>query len=117
MTEKRIYRRTPIELAASYGIPDNLPSTQEATVVNISTDGFGFFSVDPIKADTDLILCIELDDGTNATLNVRTKWAKAIGDTGKFIIGVQISEPKSRDLERFEAFYHRLTRNNLKTIA
>ncbi len=117
MTERRIYTRTPIEMAASYGIPDDLPITEEATVVNISSDGFGFFSLNPISPETELILCVDLDDGEKATLLVRTKWAKAVGDTGRFIIGVQIIEAESADLERFLEFYAKLTKQHLRKVA
>lgn len=112
MQNKRAYQRSPIELAASFGIEEDLPYTQEATVVNISSGGFGFFTHEPIKPGKNILLCVDLENGEQTTIKVNSVWCKAVGDSGRFIVGVKIAESRGRDLERFLEFYTALVKGN-----
>ncbi|MBP9853303.1 MAG: PilZ domain-containing protein [Candidatus Omnitrophica bacterium] len=112
MDNKRINQRSPIEMAASFGIPEDLPYTQEATIVNVSSGGFGFFTHEPIKAGKDILLCVDLGDDTLATIKVKSAWCKAVGDSGRFMVGVQILEGEGPDYERFLEFYTSLIKSN-----
>lgn len=117
MQNKRVYQRSPIELAASFGIPEELPYTQEATVVNISSGGFGFFTHEPIKPGRNILLCVDLENGAHSTIKVRSVWCKAVGDSGRFMAGVQIIETDGPDFERFLDFYTSLVKSNSREAA
>lgn len=117
MQERRIYQRSPIELAASYGIDDDLPETQEATVINISSGGFCFYSKKPISEGSELYLSVDLDNHEQATIKVRVAWDKRVGDTGNYMIGVQVTEAEGVDFDKFIEFYAKLVKENSQEVS
>lgn len=105
MSDKRVYQRSPVELAASYGVPEAQEISESATVVNISGGGFCIESDKIVKAGTDIDLKVELENNEEVTIKVRSAWAKKVGDTGKYMIGVQITEADGPEFEKFLSFY------------
>ena len=105
MRERRIYQRTPVELAASFGMPEAEDFAKSNTVVNISQGGFCIESDKMLRIGTNIKLTVHLERKDNVTVNVRTVWNKKIGDTGKYKVGVQITNSEGPDFERFLNFY------------
>ncbi|MBZ0167454.1 MAG: PilZ domain-containing protein [Candidatus Omnitrophica bacterium] len=110
--DRRVNPRLAFEMEASFAAATELPRTLEATVVNISVGGFGFFTHEPVKSGRELLLCVELDQGEPATLCVQSVWCKAVGDQGRFLIGVRLLESGGADLERFLDFYTKLVKSS-----
>lgn len=104
MSEKRIYERSPIELAASYGIPEAVDLNEAARVVNISEGGFCFLSSKKIPSGEKFDLCVELDDNESVTLEVKAVWNKKMDR--KYMIGVKILNSTGADYEKFLSFYN-----------
>lgn len=102
--EKRIYQRSPIELAASYGIPEDDVS-ESATVINISQGGFCISSPHEIKPGKKLTLDVELESSEHVTVNVESVWAKRVGDTGNYQIGVRVTNSEGDEFDKFLDFY------------
>ncbi|MCA9393120.1 MAG: PilZ domain-containing protein [Candidatus Omnitrophica bacterium] len=109
--DRRINPRLAIEMEASFGISGEFPHTMEATVVNISAGGFGFFTHEPVKPGREILLCVDLHAGVPATMHVESVWCKAVGDVGRFLIGVRLTETGGQDLERFLDFYTKLVKS------
>lgn len=115
--DRRINPRLAIEMEASFGLSGEFPHTMEATVVNISAGGFGFFTHEPVKPGREMLLCVDLERGTPATMHVESVWCKAVGDLGRFLIGVRLQETGGRDLERFLDFYTKLVKSQSPVTA
>lgn len=115
--DRRVNPRLAIEMEASFGLPGEFPHTMEATIVNISAGGFGFFTHEPVKPGREMLLCVDLNNGAPATVHVETVWCKAVGDVGRFLIGVRLQETGGRDLERFLDFYTKLVKSQAKPSA
>ena len=106
MQERRNKTRSPIELAASYGIQeDYTKDSQRATIINISSGGFCFSSTYKHKIGDEILLAIELDKGDEVQLPVRIVWSKPVGDESRFLNGVQIIEAEGPEFEEFLNFY------------
>jgi len=105
VNEKRLYQRAPLELTAHFAIIGTQNLSYEATVINISAGGFCFQAKQEIPKDTDIELSITISDSKEVKIQVCSEWAKKIGDTGRYMIGVRIAEKTSTDLEAFLTFY------------
>jgi len=116
MNENREYKRTPVELAASFGIPDDDDSAIETTIINISAGGFCFSSTNDISKDSEINLAIELDNKETLKVTVRTIWSKRDEENDCFIIGVQIAESKGSDYEKFLHYYVEQVRQQKDTL-
>lgn len=111
MSDKRFSERTPIELAASYGMAEE-ESSETATVINISQEGFCFQTDQMLKAGSEVELSVDLEDDSNVTIPVRVAWNKKIGDTGIYMVGVQIIDASGKEFDRFLDFYNEQVKNN-----
>lgn len=105
MNEKRIYQRSAIELAASYGIPNEPQINREAKIRNISAGGFSFMSQEKLKVGKEIRLEVDLEQGEPLLIPVRVVWCNKDKETNNYSIGVQIIESKGNDSEKFIEFY------------
>ena len=103
MTNKREHERSPIELAASFGIPE-AQASERATVINISQGGFCFISRKKISVNSELRLSVEIDDGTTVDLDVICVWSRKGEEAGEYLHGVRITNIKGKDVGRFLDF-------------
>ena len=108
MLEKRLDKRSPIVLAASYGIGEDSRPEREAKINNISSSGFCFISDSRIKVGEQIQLAIDLDTTEEAIITVKVVWANKDEHTGKYTIGVQITEKEGPGFDRFIEFYNTL---------
>ena len=90
MAEKRQKRRSPIELAASYGIGEDLRPGREAKISNMSSGGFCFTSDDNLKVGEKIQLAVDLETAEDVLITVKVVWVKKSGHNEKYTIGVQI---------------------------
>lgn len=105
MKERRVYYRTTVELPAYLNIPQMEEISHQATVVNISAGGFCFYTQRSVPNGTVIELTIEVTKGKPMTISATTAWAKKIGDTGDYMIGVKIDETGGSDVEKFLTYY------------
>ena len=101
--EQRQSERSPIELAASYGIPEEIPETEEAKVQNISAGGFCIYSPKQIKNNQEFLLAVDLDHADQITVKVKSVWCQEEGE--QYRVGVQIIDEQTPDVNRFLEFY------------
>lgn len=107
MNEKRIHQRSAIELAASYGIPNEPQINYEAKIRNISAGGFSFTSREKLKAGKEIDLAVDLEQDKPAFIPVRVVWCTKDEASDKYSVGVQIIEGKGAEYEKFIEFYTR----------
>ena len=107
MTEKRVYIRSPIELAASFGIGDDPRPGRGAKISNISSGGFCFTSEIQLKVGQVVDLAVELDAAEDVIISVKVVWVKKTETKKKLTIGVQIIEKEGPGFERFIEFYQK----------
>ena len=112
MTEKRSYQRSPIELAASYGIPDDPRVTSAVKIKNISAGGFAFTSPEKLKIGKEIKLSVDLEEGEPLILKARVAWCKPNENTEDYHVGVQILETQGPAFERFQQFYSKTSRGS-----
>lgn len=105
MTEKRVYIRSSIELAASYGIGEDPRPEREAKINNISSGGFCFTSEIQLRVGQVINLAIDLDTTEEVIISVKVVWIKQAEADKKFVIGVKIIEKEDPGFERFIEFY------------
>ena len=106
MAEKRIEKRSPIELAASYGIEDDPRPEREAKINNMSSGGFCFASDNKLKVGERIQLAVDLDTVEEVVVNVKVVWVNKDQSGDKYIVGVQIEEKEGPGFERFIEFYN-----------
>ena len=106
MSEKRIEKRSPIELAASYGIGDDPRPQREAKIYNMSSGGFCFTSDSKLRVGEEIQLAVDLDTVDEIIVTVKVVWAVKNDDDKKYTIGVQISEKEGPGFDRFMEFYN-----------
>ena len=106
MAEKRIEKRSPIELAASYGIGDDPRPEREAKIYNMSSGGFCFISDSKLKIGQEIQLAVDLDTKDEIIVTVKAVWVKENDDSKKYTIGVQIIEKEGPGFDRFMEFYN-----------
>ena len=104
MVNRRAHERSPIELAASFGVPDDPRINKEAKIKDISTGGFSFQSTEKVKVGAKIDLAIDsLEE--NIRIAVKVMWVKPDPSTGLNAIGVQIIEKPGPHLDKFLDFY------------
>jgi len=106
MFEKRSNDRSPIELAASYGIGEDPRPEREAKINNISSGGLCLTSNSKMGVGEGVELVIELDSKTDITVYADVVWVKKIENKEKYTVGVQIIEKEGTDYERFLEMYN-----------
>lgn len=106
MAEKRQDRRSPIELAASYGIGEDPRPEREAKINNMSSGGFCFTSDSKLKVGERIQLAVDLDTKEDIIVMVKVVWVNKSDQNGKYIIGVQIEEKEGPGFDRFIEFYN-----------
>ncbi len=106
MVEKRQDKRSPIELAASYGIGEDPRPEREAKISNISSSGFCFTSDHKLRVGEKIHLVVDLDTTEDITMAVKVVWVNASSQSGRYMIGVQIDEKEGPGFERFTEFYN-----------
>jgi len=105
MFEKRVSQRSPIEMAASYGIGEDPRPEREAKINNVSSGGFCFTSDCSLKVGQNLQLAIDLDTVDEVVIMVKVVWMQPLTGEGKCTVGVQIVEKEGPDFDRFMEFY------------
>ncbi len=106
MAEKRQTKRSPIELAASYGIGEDPRPEREAKINNMSSGGFCFTSDSKLKVGERIQLAVDLDTIEDIIVMVKVVWVNISDQNGKYIIGVQIEEKEGPGFDRFIEFYN-----------
>lgn len=106
MVEKRTEKRSPIELAASYGIGDDPRPGREAKIYNVSSGGFCFTSDSKLKVGEKIQLAVDLDTIDGIIIAVKIIWVKKNDDNKKYTIGVQIIEKEGPGFDRFMEFFN-----------
>jgi len=105
MFEKRTNERSPIELAASYGIGEDPRPEREAKINNISSGGLCLTLNNKMGIGEKIELAIELDTKDDIVVYAKVAWINKNEENQKYIIGVQIIEKEGPDYERFIEFY------------
>jgi Tfp pilus assembly protein PilZ len=90
MSEKRGNKRSPVELAASFGVDAQALPSYEATVKNISQGGFCFQTKNQLRPDQILNLCVETDDKGRIQIDVKVVWVQSNVAKGESMVGVQL---------------------------
>jgi len=106
MFEKRMNNRSPIELAASYGIGEDPRPEREAKINNISSGGLGLTLNNKMKIGEKIELVIDLDTKDDVVVYAKVAWVNKNEHNQKYTIGVQILEKEGSDYERFLEFYN-----------
>jgi hypothetical protein len=106
MFEKRVNGRSPIELAASYGIGEDPRPDREAKINNISSGGFCLTLSNKMAIGEKIELAIDLDTKDDVIVYAKVVWVKKNERDQKYTIGVQIIEKEGSDYERFLEFYN-----------
>ena len=106
MVDKRIEKRPPIELAASYGIGDDPRPEREAKISNVSSRGFCLASDSKLRVGQEIQLVVALDTKDEVIITVKVVWVKKNDNNKKYMIGVQIIEKEGPGFDRFMEFYN-----------
>ncbi len=102
MTEKRQHERSPIELAASFGIP---PDERVSGVTrDVSVGGLCIISAKKLKVDEIIEISIELEDDQSASVEARVCWCEP-HENDTFRVGVQVQESDTPDYQKFRQIY------------
>ena|SRR3989338_10989024 len=107
--EKRSYERSPIELAASFGLPEE---EQSGKIVDISAGGFCIASASKFKKGAEIQIGIDLDVEEKIIVNAKVAWCNKNPEEELYRVGVQILPSRSPDFERFYQFYCDLMSQN-----
>lgn len=102
--DKRTLKRSPIELAASFGIPEESLALHNAQVKNISYGGFSFKSKERMPVGKKVQLVLELGAEKQAVLAVKVVWQNKDDGEDTYTIGVQIDNPSPEEYEKFAEF-------------
>jgi len=105
MFEKRTNERSPIELAASYGIGEDPRPDREAKINNISSGGLCLTLNNTMGIGENIELVIELDTKDHIVVYAKVAWVNKVEQSQKYRVGVQIVEKEGPDYERFFEFY------------
>ncbi|MBN1869761.1 MAG: PilZ domain-containing protein [Candidatus Omnitrophica bacterium] len=108
MFEKRSEKRSPIELAASYGMGDDPRPEREAKIFNMSSGGFCLTSDSKLKVGEEIQLAVDLDTTDEVMVSVKVIWVKKNDYNKQYTIGVQIVEKEGPEFDRFMDFYNGL---------
>ena len=107
MIEKRIEKRSPIQLAASFGIEEDPRPEREVKIKNVSSGGFCFSSDHKLRIGERLQLAVDLDTIEEVIITVKVAWVKKDKDKENYEIGVQIVEKEGPAFERFVEYYNK----------
>ncbi|MBI5416280.1 MAG: PilZ domain-containing protein [Candidatus Omnitrophica bacterium] len=105
--ERRTSRRSPIELAASFGIGEDPRPEREAKINDVSGGGFCFTSDHKLDKDEELQLAVDLDVLDQVVINVRVVWVEKITGAKGYRVGVRLIESDGPEFERFMEFYRK----------
>ena len=105
MFEKRTTGRSPIELAASYGIGEDPRPEREAKINNISSGGLCLTLAKSMAIGEQIELEIELDSRNDVVVYAKVAWVRKNEKDEKYTIGVQLIETEGKDYDRFLEFY------------
>ena len=111
MSEKRVSKRSPIELAASYGIGEDPRPEREVKINNISSGGLCLTLNNTMKIGEKIELVIDLDTKDDVIVYAQVAWVNKDEHNQKHIIGVQFIEKEGPDYERFLEFYTAFQQN------
>lgn len=89
MDEKRQYVRHPIELAASFGGPDDLV-LKEASVINASYGGFCFLAERKLRTGEEIRVAVETADSDVTEVMALVAWQRPADSAGQYETGVHI---------------------------
>jgi len=106
MFEKRTAQRSPIELAASYGIDEDPRPEREAKINNISSGGLCLTMNKKMAVGENIELAIELDTNDDVIVYAKVAWINKDDGDQHYTIGVQFVEKEGPDFERFLEFYN-----------
>jgi len=106
MDERRSSRRSPIELAASFGIGEDPRPEKEVKINDISAGGFCFNSENKLKVGQVISVAIDLSTSEQIVVNVVIVWVKEIAEAKQFRVGAQFLETEGPDFEKFLSFYN-----------
>jgi len=106
--ERRQFKRSPIELAASFGVSEDVLSIYEASLKNISGNGISFISDKHLNIGECIQLAITLDDKEQVVIDVDITWIDDKKAPKEYIYGVQVVKSDSSDFKRFLEFYNQL---------
>jgi len=106
MFEKRTNERSPIELAASYGIGEDPRPEREVKINNISSGGLCLTLNNKMGIGEKIELVIELDTKDDIFVYAKVAWINKDERTQKYKLGVQILEKEGPDYDRFLEFYN-----------
>jgi len=106
MFAKRSNDRSPIELAASYGIGEDPRPEREAKINNISSGGFCLTLNNKMAIGENIELAVDLDTKEDIVVYAKVVWVNKNERDQKYTVGVQIIEKKRPDYERFLDFYN-----------
>ena len=101
--ERRQLPRLPIELAASYGIPEEALTMYETRITDVSTGGFCIQSRTKLERGRKLQLIFEID-GQDCVISVKVVWEKADEKTNSYVYGVEINHPHHLEYDKLLAF-------------
>ncbi len=107
MSEKRVHQRSAIELAASYGIPNEPQINCEAKIRNISAGGFSFNSREKLKVGKEIELSVDIEQSQPVFIPVRVVWCTKDEALNEYSVGVQIIDEKRAEVQKFIEFYTR----------
>lgn len=105
--ERRLSQRSPIELAASFGMGEDPRPEREGRISNISDGGFCFISRNKLKVGDEVQLAVDLDVREQAIISVEVVWVQKAEDAKSYRIGVRLLESEGPDFERFMEFYRK----------
>ena len=105
MKEKRSSQRTPIELAASYGMLDDSNYAQSSSTINISGGGFCIKTDEPYKTGKEIQLSVQLSTKKYVIIDVKVAWCSKDPKGKKYLTGVQIIDASGPDFDKFLDFY------------
>jgi Tfp pilus assembly protein PilZ len=107
MFEKRTNKRSPIELAASFGIGEDPRPEREAKIHNVSSSGFCLTSDHKMRIGDEIELVIDLDTSNDVMIFVKVVWVKKIENSKQYTVGVQILEKEGPDYDQFIEYYNK----------
>lgn len=107
MENRRKEDRSKIELAASFGIPEDSLIMNDAIIGDASKFGLSYRSKEKVKPGQEIQLALELNEKDVAVLIVRVAWQKFDDIHQEFIVGVEIQDTQSSQYQKFIDFFQK----------
>lgn len=101
--ERRKLPRLPIELAASYGMPEEALTMFETRITDVSMGGFCIQSRTKLERGKKMQLVFEID-GKDCVISVKVVWEKIDEKTKSYVYGVEINQPHQIEYDKLLAF-------------